>query len=126
MRMVRCLEQTGRALLRIAPATFRAAWQDEVAATVRDACLDAHRQRGWRGLIFAGMTELGNVGESAVRLRFGGGPAITPNRPQQPFDRHGKGAKLMRLLVNDLRLAFRSLASTKIVAGVAVLTLALG
>ncbi|HET9368677.1 MAG TPA: ABC transporter permease [Vicinamibacterales bacterium] len=125
-RTVRLLERAGRTLLRLAPASFRTAWEDEVAATVRAVCLDAHRERGWRGLIFAGMTELGSVGESALRLRLGRGPAIAPRGPQPPFDRQGKGARFMRLLINDLRLAFRSLASAKVVAAVAVLTLALG
>ena len=74
-RTVRLLERAGRTLLRLAPASFRTAWEDEIAATVRAACLDAHRERGWRGLIFAGMTELGSVGESALRLRLGRGPA---------------------------------------------------
>jgi predicted permease len=127
MRVLRVFESVSRALLRLAPECFRRDWQDELLATVRESCLDAHRTAGWRGLLSTGVLEMSNVGESALRARFGGGTPVTGGSPRRP-DRHGygKGTHSMQLLANDLRLAVRSLLAARTSVTIAILTLALG
>ncbi|MEZ5316734.1 MAG: ABC transporter permease [Vicinamibacterales bacterium] len=126
MPLLTLIERTSVALLRLAPRSFREAWRDEVVATVRASCRDARARRGVCGLAFAGMTELTSVGASAARARLGRGPALTGGRPAPPDDSSRTGARLMSTLVHDLRLALRSLRAAPVVAGIAVLTLALG
>ena len=81
MRTLRFFESASRTLMRLAPPCFRHDWQEELLLTVRDRCLHAHRAGGWRGLVFTGLLETSNVGESALRARLGGGPSVTGGRP---------------------------------------------
>jgi predicted permease len=126
MRTLTFVECAGRAMLRLAPPSYRRTWESEVVTTLRDSCLHAHRRRGWRGLIFAGLTELSSVGDSVLRSRIGGGPTVTMPGPGSPLDPRQSRTSLMPRLHNDLRLAFRALAASRTSAAIAVLTLALG
>ena len=58
MRTLTLIERASRALLKLAPPCFRLDWQEELLATVREACLEAHRARGWPGLVTAGVLEM--------------------------------------------------------------------
>ena len=127
MRTLRFFESASRTLMRLAPPCFRHDWQEELLLTVRDRCLHAHRAVGWRGLVFTGLLETSNVGESALRARLGSGPSVTGGRPRPPGRDHDrKGTHTMQLVAHDLRLAVRSLLAARTAVTIAVLTLALG
>ena len=126
MRLLHWLECFGDTLLRLAPARFRDAFRADIVGTFRTTCLAAHRERGWPGLVFAGITELGSIGSSAVKERFGGGPAISAGGPRRDGERTNRRVRISSAIGNDLRLAWRSILANKLSVAIAVATLALG
>lgn len=95
-----------------------------MSATIRDVCADARRRHGIAGAILTLAAELFDLFRAGVRARVGGSPQITggwhPNRSDKP------GRTLMQTLWHDVRLAMRSLAASRVSAGIAIITLALG
>jgi len=142
-RIVSIVERLSLIVLRLAPASFREAWQREIVGTLTDACQEARATRGLRGLIATGAAELSNVGVMAMAARFGKRGAITGARrttatspaglqPIGPDDRpeHDR-SRASRFggpnrLAHDLRLAFRSLSAAKLPVAIAIITLSLG
>ncbi len=121
---IRLLESGCRAVLRLAPATVREIWGDDLQSTFRDACLDAQRRHGVVGLARRGVAELFDLVRASLGARFARRLPITGgNLPRLP-DR--KGRTFMQTLIHDLRLAMRSLLASRVPSTIAILTLALG
>jgi putative ABC transport system permease protein len=109
---LRLLEAGCRAVLRLAPASVREAWGDDLLFTFREACVARN-----------GVSELFDIVRAAVRARVGRPLPITGGVPPRlPARRR----MLMQTLANDLKLAVRSLLASQVPSGIAILTLALG
>lgn len=100
------------------------AWHPDMAATMRDVLVAARRRHGYPGVAIAVIAELFDLVRAAVRALVGAPPKITggwsPNHSDQPGRSH------MQTLMHDLKLAVRSLAASRVPAGIAIVTLALG
>jgi len=143
MSVASIVERLSLVLLRLAPASFREAWQCEIVGTVTDACLEARATRGLSGLITTGAAELSDLGRMAMAARLGKRAAITGARrttgvsgiqagPSGSSDPSGSQRSrpfrpgALSHLARDLRLAFRSLSAAKLPVAIAIVTLALG
>ncbi len=121
---IRLLESGCRAIVRLTPAAVRDAWGDDLQLTFRQTCVEAQRRHGVIGLARNGVSELFDLVRASLRARFlrplpitGGNPPRLPAR---------KGRTTMQTILNDLRLAVRSLLASRVQSGIAIFTLALG
>jgi putative ABC transport system permease protein len=120
----RLLESGCRAIVRLAPAHVRDAWGDDLQLTFRDACVEAQRRHGIIGLARIGVSELFDLVRASLRARLGHRLPITGGNP--PHRPARKGRSPMQTILNDLRLAMRSLLASRVPSGIAIFTLALG
>ena len=64
----------------LAAEPLRSALRAEAAGTVTAICASAFQQRGWPGVIHAGVAEWRNIAVAALRSRLGLRHAITAGR----------------------------------------------
>jgi hypothetical protein len=121
---IRLLESGCRAIVRLAPASVREAWGDDLETTFRETCIEARRRHGVVGLARNGLLELFDLVRASLRARFARPLPITGEHPVHNPER--KGQSLMQTLRKDLRLALRSLRASPSHAIIAIFTLALG
>ena len=121
---IRLLESGCRAIVRLAPARVREAWGDDLQTTFRETCLDAQRRAGIVGLARNGVSELFDLVRASLRARFARPLPITGGNPPRLPARRGR--TIMQTLLNDVRLATRSLLASRVPSGIAIFTLALG
>ena len=121
---IRLLESGCRAIVRLAPASVREAWGDDLPVTFRETCVEAQRRHGFVGLARNGVSELFDLVRAAIRARFARPLPITGGEPPRLPPR--KGRTIMQTLIHDLRLAMRSLLASRVPSAIAILTLALG
>jgi putative ABC transport system permease protein len=115
-----------RLLLKIAPPPFRAEYGADVVRTIGSVCRAAYQRGGALSAARAGFLEVIDLLRSAVRSRLGRKVAITAGSPRpQPGDRRRRSSPLA-VLLQDLRLAIRSLAASRTHTAIVVTTLALG
>ncbi len=117
--------RAGRRLARLAPEPLRSNLQADGVATLEEVCRGAEQQRGQLGLLLTGLTELASLALAAIRPRIHADAPLTSGLPPQgPFNR--REVRLMPRLLNDFRLAVRSLLAARLPVTIAFLTLALG
>jgi predicted permease len=99
------------------------AWHPDMAETMRKVCADARRRHGVAAGAAAWMAESFDLLRVAIRVRLGLKTPVTGGwQPRGPKQRRNP----MQTLTHDLRLAVRSLLSTRVPSAIAIGTLALG
>jgi predicted permease len=107
------------------PSLSRDGRDREIATTVRDACLNARRERGTLAAIATGVVECVSVMRAVVRMRvFHSSSPITIG--QAHLRRPERSSHMLRRAHTDLKMAYRSLTATKLTSAIALLTLAVG
>jgi putative ABC transport system permease protein len=106
-------------LLRLYPADFRNAFQDQWRAFLEEQRREGRYGHGLAGGVRYWMDVIKDVVVSAVRVRL-------EMRPPPGQQRGAGGGVVVESIVQDLRFAFRTLRRRPLYAGVAVLTLGLG
>ena len=107
-------------LLRLYPADFRADFQDQWRAFLRDQRLERRYRRRWSGGLRFWMDVIKDVLVSSVRMRRERHPPTPQHRGA------GAGGTVLDSVGQDFRFALRTLRRRPVYAGVAVLTLGLG
>lgn len=105
-----------RLALRLYPADFRIAYQDDIRTTLREQCVAA-RRRGRIGAALASCAELWTLIGAARANR---------NGRRSPNHLHPQRREPMRSILQDFRMAVRSLLASRSHAALAVGILAVG
>jgi predicted permease len=113
-----------RALVATTRPTPASALHADSAATLALVLHHAYTRSGWRGLLLSALLEWLDLMRSALAVRFGRPPAISPWGPNPP--RPARRRSRLSTVAVDLRRGIRSLASTRLTSAIALLTLALG
>jgi putative ABC transport system permease protein len=109
----------------LAPVPLRATLAAEGVETLLAVCADARRRRGRIGAIVAALAEFGSLIRVALAARAGRTPRLSQGGDRTP-EPSRKNRRVMTRVLNDFRLAVRSLLGAKGPVTIAIGTLALG
>ena len=109
----------------LAPVPLRATLAAEGVETLLAVCADARRRRGRIGAIVAALAEFGSLIRVALSARAGRTPRLSQGGDRTP-EPSRKNRRVMTRVLNDFRLAVRSLLGAKGPVTIAIGTLALG